>query len=130
MIQDDYLLSGPYQKYLKLVNPDDTIAELEYMVPKKINSNFRLNYNLLCVFLVPVYCTKFAFSSLFIGSNGVYINEIKAKCDGQVSISVDIANNTMTVLVMGSDSPMDFIRGIRLCQDRLVIIYEIFLKDK
>jgi hypothetical protein len=130
MIQEDYLLCGPYQKYLNLVSPDNTLADLEFLVPKKVNSNFRLNYNLMCVFLVPVYCSKFAFSSLFIGSNGVYINEIKAKCDGQVSISVDVANSTMSVLVMGSDSPMDFIRGIRLCQDRLVIIYEIFLREK
>ena len=84
----------------------------------------------MCVFLVPIYCTRFAFSSLFIGSNGVYINEIKAKCDGQIQISVNVQHDTMSVLVMGSDSPLDFIRGIRLCQDRLVIVYEIFLKER
>ena len=43
----------------------------------------------MCVFLVPIYCENFAFSSLFIGSNGIYINEIKQACDGQISISVN-----------------------------------------
>ena len=36
----------------------------------------------------------------------------------------------MSVTVVGADSPLDFIRGVRLVQDRLVIVYEIFMKEK
>jgi len=84
----------------------------------------------VCVFLVPIYSDGFPFSSLFIGSNGVYINEIKGQCEQQLCISVQVHQAIMSVTVVGADSPLDFIRGVRLVQDRLVIVYEIFMKEK
>jgi hypothetical protein len=36
----------------------------------------------------------------------------------------------MTVLVQGSSSVSDFLKAVRMSQDRLVTVYEIYLKER
>jgi len=81
------------------------------------------------LFLVESYGSDFAFSSMFIGTKGWYINQIKQMCPG-LSISVEIVAGLMHVAVFSSSSVSDFLLGVRLTQNRIVEVLEIFSRER
>lgn len=112
-----------YNQYLHRADPNKSLLKLEQM-----NHN-RFVFTHAALFLVDSYGSDFAFSSMFIGTKGSYINQIKELCPS-LSISVEIAAGILHVAVFSSSSVSDFLLGVRLTQNRLVEVLEIFSRER
>ena len=80
------------------------------------------------VLLVQRYCSQFEFESLFIGSLGCNVKEIKQECNNDVIIRVKPLKDQFEVKIIGFNSVENFLKAVRLSQAKLVSIMLKFMR--